>query len=159
MDYTVEDIDIQKDIERLGLTQPSGLSFLPENLKTASTDKDFIFTDNFVELNKIFKENEIDFDILGGDNNLYRTRKSNQIYLPAILFSLATVLENSALITISLNLISNYIFDLCKGSLHKKTVNVDFYIETKEKGKTKKISYKGDSEGFAKLEKIIKAMK
>lgn len=159
MNYTIEDIDIQNDIERLGLSQPNGVSFFPENLDTATTNADFIFTDSFVELNKIFKEKKVEYNILGSNNNLYRTRKSNQIYLPTIFFSLITILENPELVSISINLISSYIYDLCKGSLHKKTINIDFYIETKEKGKTQKISYKGDAEGFAKLEKIIKAMK
>lgn len=159
MEYTIEDIDIQKDIDRLNLSYPNGISFFPENLDSANSDKDFIFTEDFIELNKIFNQNNIDFSVLGSDNELYRCRKSENIYLPAIFISISAILENPTLISISLNLISDYLYDLCKGSSKKKNVNIDFYIETKEKGKTKKISYKGDVEGFSKLEKIIKAMK
>ena len=48
---------------------------------------------------------------------------------------------------------------ICKGTSGKKTAHVDLYVETKEKGKVKKISYNGSVEGLKELENIIKAMK
>ena len=98
-------------------------------------------------------------DFLGGDKELYRSRKNADIYLPAIFFSLSAVLENSALISVSLNILSNYIYDELKGKIGIKNVHAELYIETKEKGKLTKISYKGDVEGLKSLEKVIKGIK
>jgi hypothetical protein len=112
-----------------------------------------------IELNKYFKLNELYLNVLGGNTELYRSRKNSDIYLPAIFFSLSAVLENSALISVSLNILSNYIYDELKGKIGIKNVHAELYIETKEKGKLTKISYKGDVEGLKSLEKVIKGIK
>jgi hypothetical protein len=67
--------------------------------------------------------------------------------------------ENPNLVSVSLNILSSYVYDRLKGSFGKKTAHVEFYIETKEKGKVKKISYKGEASGIKDLEKVIKALK
>jgi hypothetical protein len=90
---------------------------------------------------------------------LYLSRKSADIYLPAIFFSLSVITDNPTVVSISLNVLSNYITDWLKGSFARKSAQVDFYIETREKGNVKKLSYKGNAEGLKEVEKIIKAMK
>ena len=159
MDYKIEEINVLSKIEKLELTIPNKLAFFPENLISAETKDDFIFTESMSDLNKLFRQGNIDITTLGYDTELYRSLKSADIYLPAIFFGLSQISENSTVESVSLNVISNYVYDLCKGSLGKKTAHVDLYIETKEKGKLKKLSYKGGVEGLKDLEKIIKAMK
>ena len=100
-----------------------------------------------------------DSPALGQDTELYRTRKSADIYLPAMFFGLSQITENPTIVSVSLNVLSNYIYDICKGTSGKKTAHVDLYLETKEKGKVKKISYNGSVEGLKELPEIIKAMK
>jgi len=160
MDYKIEELDISKRIDELGLTLPDNLTFFPENFDTANVKDDFVFTDSMLDLSKIFRQdNGISVPALGQDTELYRTRKSADIYLPAIFFGLSQISENSTIVSVSLNVLSNYIYDLCKGTSGKKTAHVDLYVETKEKGKVKKIIYTGSVEGLKELEKIIKAMK
>lgn len=160
MDYKIEDLEISKRLDELGLALPENLAFFPENFDTASTKGDFVFTDSMLDLSKIFKQdNSISIPALGQDTELYRARKSADIYLPAIFFGLSQVTENSTIVSVSLNVLSNYIYDLCKGTSGKKTAHVDLYVETKEKGKVKKLSYKGSVEGLKELDKVIKAMK
>jgi len=160
MDYKIEDLDITKRLDELGLTLPDNLTFFPDNFDTASTKDDFVFTDTMLDLSKMFQQdNSISIPALGKDTELYRARKSADIYLPAIFFSLSQLTENSTIVSVSLNVLSNYLYDLCKGTSGKKTTNVDLYIETKEKGKVKKLSYKGSVEGLKELDKVIKAMK
>ncbi len=160
MDYKIEDLDISKKLEELELTFPSNLTFFPENFDDAKTKNDFVFTDSMLDLNKIFKqENRISIDALGQDTELYRSRKSADIYLPAMFFGLSLITENPTILSVSLNVLSNYVYDLCKGTSGKKTAHINFYIETKEKGKVKKLSYNGDVAGLKELDNIIKAMK
>lgn len=159
MDYKIEELNITDKLEELELTLPTGLSFFPENLQTVTIKSDFIFTENLVDLNKVFKTEKVEISILGGDTELYRSRKNADIYLPAMFVSISLISENSTIVAISLNVLSNYISDLLKGSFGKKTVNIEFYIETKEKGKLKKISYKGGAEGLKSIGNIIKNMK
>lgn len=159
MDYTIEEYKVDDKFEKLNLSLPDKISFFPENLLTAEKKAEFIFTDNMIELNKYFKLNQLELSILGGDTELYRSRKNADIYLPAIFFSLSAIAENSAVVSVSLNVLSNYVYDALKGIIGKKKAHVEFHIETKEKGKVKKINFKGDVEGLKGLEKVIKAMK
>jgi len=159
MNYIIEEYKIEDNLEKLHIKLPNQLSFFPENIVTAEKKDDFIFTESVIELNKYFKKNDLKLELFGGDSGLYRSRKSADIYLPAIFFSLSVISENPNLVSVSLNILSNYIYDALKGSIGKKTAHVEFHIESKEKGKIKKIDYKGDVEGLKGLEKVITAMK
>lgn len=159
MDYTIDELNLNEKLEELSLSLPSTISFFPENLETVETKDKFIFTESMVDLNKVFKQSNITLNVLGGDTELYRSRKNADIYLPAVFLSLSLISENPSFVSVSLNILSNYVYDRLKGSFGKKTAHVEFYIETKEKGKVKKISYKGEASGIKDLEKVIKALK
>src|SRR5215204_1971631 len=133
MNYEVEQTDIKNKLHELSLDLPTELAFLPENLESVSSKDQFIFTDSMVDLRKLFKQRGIDAIPFGGDTELYRSRKNADIYLPAIFFSLSQISENPTVVSISLNVLSNYITDLLKGSFGRKMAQVEFYIETKEK--------------------------
>jgi hypothetical protein len=159
MNYKIEEYTIEDNLKRLDLELPYQLSFLPENIDSAQNKDDFIFTESMIEVNKYFKANNLELSAFGGDSELYRSRKNADLYLPGLFISLSVITENPHLISVSLNILSNYIYDSLKGAIGKKTAHVEFHIETKEKGKIKKIDYKGDAEGIKELEKIIKALK
>jgi hypothetical protein len=159
MDYKIEEVNFSARLDELGLTLPDTLAFFPENLDSAKRKEEFVFPESMPDLNKIFRQEHVGISPLGLDTELYRSRKSADIYLPAIFFSLSQITENPTIVSVSLNVLSNYIYDVCKGALSKKTAHVDLYIETKEKGKLKKLCYKGDVDGLKELNKIIKAMK
>ncbi|HBS87724.1 MAG TPA: hypothetical protein DEA97_14270 [Bacteroidales bacterium] len=156
--YKVEDYNYKERLEVLNLVFPEDLSFFPENFETANTKDDFVFTESIVDLNKLFRQEKISANIFGEDTELYRCRKDADIYLPTIFFSLSILLENPHIISVSLNILSNYVYDRLKGGTEKKNTRIEFLIE-KEKGKITKISYEGDIEGLKGLEKVIKASK
>jgi hypothetical protein len=159
MSYTLEEYKIESRLEKLDLSLPKNLSFFPENIDIANSKNEFIFTESVIDLNKYFIQNNIIFDFLGGDKELYRSRKNADIYLPAIFFSLSTISENPEIVSVSLNILSSYIYDRLKGIIGEKNVKIEFHIETKEKGKIIKIDYKGDAEGIKNLENIIKTLR
>jgi len=156
MDYRIEDISIEDTLGRFRLGTPAKLAVLPENIIEASNVDEFIFTETLVDLNKLFKINEVDFEIFGQDTEMYRSRKSADLYLPAFFVSLSAIAQNPNVISVVLNLLSNYIYDALKGSIVRKTATVEIYIETNKNGKAKKISYKGNAEGIKHLDKVIK---
>lgn len=156
MNYIIEEIDIKKAFSELKLETPDQIALLPENLNEAQKLDEFIFTETLVDLRKLFRLNNVKFEVLGEDTGLYRSRKSADLYLPAIFFSLSGIFQNPNIISVALNIMSNYIYDTLKGSNGRKTAAIEIYIETKENGRSKKISYKGDAEGVKHLEKVIK---
>jgi hypothetical protein len=159
MTYNIEEIDITHKLYELSLELPNGLTFLPENLETANSVDHFVFTASVVDVQKLFKQNGVDIPALNRDTELYRIRKNADIYLPAILFTYSLISQNPTIVSISLNVLSNYIYDVLKSSFGVKTANIELYVETKKKGRFKKITYKGGAEGFKELAEIIKALK
>lgn len=159
MDYKIDELNLNNKLEELGLSLPPTISFFPENFETVGAKEEFIFTESMVDLNKVFKQSNINLEVFGGDTELYRSRKNADIYLPAVFLSLSLISENPNLVSVSLNILSSYVYDRLKGSFGKKTAHVELYIETKEKGKIKKVSYKGEASGIKDLEKVIKALK
>lgn len=159
MDYKIEEIVISSRLEELGLKMPDTLAFFPENLDSAKTKDEFIFTDSMLDLNKIFRQENISIGTLGTDTELYRSRKNADIYLPAMFFGFSLLAENPTIISISLNILSNFIYDHFKGTIGKKIAHADFYVETDKTGKIKKLSYNGNIEGLKDVEKIIKTLR
>ena len=160
MNYNIEEYKLEDNFKKLNLKLPNKISFFPENIETANNKEDFIFTETIIELNKYFEIENLKLDLFGGDTELYRSRKNADIYLPTIFFSLTAISQNPELISVSLNIVSSFLYDALKGTIGKKTAHIEFHFESKEKGKMKKIDYKGDAEGLKSLEKIItKALK
>ncbi len=86
MDYKIEDINLQAKLEELNLKLPSTLTFFPENIEEVKQKEDFVFTDSMLDLNKIFRQENLDITVLGTDTELYRTRKMQIfIYLQSFL--------------------------------------------------------------------------
>jgi len=158
MDYKIEDVELNNSLEKLSIPKISDLAFLPENLNSVDNVDKFIFTESVIELNKYFKAENLNIQILGGEPQLLRSRKNADIYLPSILIPSFLILENPNILSVILNVVSSYIYDNLKGKIGKKTAQVELFIEKKEKGKYSKIDYKGDTEGLKELEKIIKSL-
>ncbi|WP_130855201.1 hypothetical protein [Olivibacter jilunii] len=156
MSHEIENIKIADKLEKLKIQLPNGLIFLPENFETAENKDQFIFTESMVNLAKIFRQRNIETFALGGDTEQYRSRKNADIYFPLILFSASQISQNPDFISVCLNILSDYISDHFKGVFGQKKVYADFYVETKEKGKIKRLSYKGDVQGLKELPKILK---
>ena len=159
MDYQLEEVNISNKLKELDIELPSTIAFYPENLKLATKKDELIFTETAAELCKYFKEQNINTEFFGADTELYRSRKSAEIYLPAIFISLSLVSENPSIVSVALNVLSNYITEFFKGTFGKKTVNIEFFIETRKKNVVKKVAYKGDVQGLSELEKVIKSLK
>jgi hypothetical protein len=158
MDYTVEEVELDENLKKLLRQKLYHLSFIPENFNTATTASEFIFTESLIELNKYFKAGNIKIEPLGGEPELFRSRKNADIYLPSILLATSTLLENPNILSVILNILSSFIYDNVKGKIGKKTAKIELYIEKEENGKFLKIEYNGDAEGIKELEKIIKSL-
>jgi hypothetical protein len=138
---------------------PDGLSFLPENFDTATNTEDFIFTDTLSEVRKIFKASEIPFELLNVKKPKLRTRKNADWLGPTLFISFSLLFQNSALVSITLNVLSNYLTDFFKGTIGKKNVKFEIVVETKKNVETKRITYEGSIEGIAELYPIIDSFK
>jgi len=166
MNYKIDEIEIN-NFDEFGFNLSKKIIFVPENIEVTKNKDEFIFTDTLTDLNKILKNENTVFEILGGENKLQRSRKNADLYLPAIFISYAVLSENPNLVSIGLNIISNFATDFFKRNFVSKQndvnkVNIDIFAETTETKSTKKtvkkITYNGDIEGLKELPKIIKSL-
>jgi len=132
---------------------------LPENLEEAESKSEFVYTDNALTVKKLFRKNNIQSDTLEKENLHFRQRRSIDWYAPTIYIGFSLLTENSTLVSIALNVLSNYITDFFKGTFGEKKVKLDIVVEVTPKTTYKRISYEGNAEGLKNLDKIIKSLK
>lgn len=160
MDYKIENCNLILDtFENLNCEIPETFAFFPENFNSAKNENDFIFPDSLSDLNKIFRVNQIPIFKLTPGIPKYRSRKSADLIAPTLFISFSLLSDNSILISLALNVLSNYITDFFKGTLKNRKVKFEIIVETKKRKEFSKISYDGDIEGLKDLEGIIKSLK
>ena len=159
MSCQIDDIDLTPALALLDIQLPTSIAFFPENLDSAKSINEFVFSDSLIDLNKVLRKNNLTIPSFGGQNEATRNRKNADIYIPAIFFSASLLSENPNLVSLSFNIVSSYLTDFFKGRLGSKKAHAEFYVETKEKDKVKKISYTGPVDGLKEIADIIRSMK
>jgi len=142
---------------KLDLDAPQELTFIPENVDTAESVDDFIFPDTLTDIKKTLRIQAISIPVLGNVKAKMHGRKSVDIYLPALFLGTAA-LASPHLISITLNVVSSYVYDFFKGTPGQTTASLEILMSPKGDGKIKKISYKGPAEGIKDLSKVIKEL-
>jgi hypothetical protein len=158
MDYIVTDVNLNERFQKLKLDVPQQLTFLPENVDNAETVSDFIFPDTLTELKKTLRLQQINIPLLGDTKAQLHGRKSADLYLPTLFVGGAALLANPHLISVALNVVSNYVYDFFKGNPGKKIVAFEIFIEKEGDKTTKKITFKGPPEGVKDLANVIKQL-
>jgi hypothetical protein len=159
MNPVIEDyINLEQRLAELDCQYPASFCFLPENIQDAASAADFVFPDTVVTAKKLFRQHNIPEDVLCQNDLAYRKRHSIDWYAPAIFISYTILSDNSALVSIGFNVLSNYITDYFKGTFGSKTVKIEIVVETSPKRKYKKIQYEGTEEGLKNLPEIIKSL-
>lgn len=155
-------IDSYNDFDKLADTffkEPKpNLTFLPENLLEVQESKQFIYSESTTDIKKFFKLDKITVDYLTSDKPILRARKSADWLGPTLFIGFSILTENSTLISVSLNLLSNYLYDFFKGTPFNKKVKFEIVIESKKNKDFKKISYEGPVDGIKELEGVIKEL-
>ena len=160
MDYKIESCNqIIDTFQNLNFEIPETFAFFPENFNSTNSANDFIFPDSLSDLNKIFRVKQIPIVKLTPAIPKYRSRKSADLITPTLFISYSLFSDNSILISLALNVLSNYITDFFKGTLKNRKVKLEIIVETKKQKEFSKISYEGDYDGLKDLEGIIKSLK
>lgn len=159
MDYKIEVYkELTDSLIRLKIAVPAGLAFIPENIDSADRIEDCIYTDTLSDLRKFIRANQIEIIELTKSNGLYRARKSADWFGPTLFVSASVISGNSELISIALNVISDYVTDFFKGSGRNTKIKMDIIVETNNKGTYKRIKYEGDAKGLEDVSKIIDSL-
>lgn len=160
MHHTINDyINLNDKVNELDCFLTNDICFLPENLEETKSKSEFIYTDNTLTVKKLFNKNNLLSDTLEKENLNLRQRRSIDWYAPTIYIGFSLLTQNPTLVSIALNVLSNYITDFFKGTFGEKKVKLDVVVEVTPKKTYKRISYEGNADGLKNLDKIIKSLK
>ncbi|MFM4929413.1 hypothetical protein [Aeromonas dhakensis] len=159
MSIDVSDYDsVYEKLRALGASVPNGLVILPNNLSTANSIEELhqpVETDTVKTLLRI---NDITyFDVLDGiAQPPYLQQYGNEWFGPTLFITASYLTQNPTVLSITLGLITNYLYDLFKNS-NDVTASLDVIYE-KADGTSKKVHYKGSHKGLPQIVEIIKEL-
>ena len=150
LDQRFSDLDIKIENE---------FCILPENIVSAKTKNEFVFTETAIDIKKYLKISGVEIRLLQESDLKLKQRKSIDFFAPIIFIGYSILTENSPLIQIGLEKLYDYITDQFKGTFGEKKVKLEIVIETKPKKEYKSITYEGGLEGLKEIPAIIKSLK
>ena len=115
------------------------------------------YTASSLPIYKLFKKEKLDADfaISNLDDCVFVENHSIDWFGPTIFIPLMVISQNQNVVSLCLNIISNYVYDLFKGKNKDPSINCSFIYEDKKK--KKKIEYEGPVSGLKEIKKIMKA--
>ncbi len=155
-----EYIDVKERCLELGKNVPTGLAILPINFDIVSSKDELVHEDSVSTIRKLWRKAGIDETKIekDGDKIPYEQRKSFELALPTVFISFSLLSQNPGLVSIALNIISNYATDFFKGVAGERKVKLDIVVEQSKTKKCKQIHYEGDIEGLNQLHQLIKEL-
>ncbi len=160
---TVEDyVNVKKKAQKLGLNIPSQIAILPLNFETATTKEELIHASITPTVRKLWRQNNIQETPIEkpGEKIPCIAQEGFEWIGPIIFVAFSLWSQNSHLVNMALNLISNYLTDWFRGiPSHERQVELNIVSENRF-GECKKVEYKGTLDGFNKLlEKLPEILK
>jgi hypothetical protein len=134
------------------------LIIIPNNL--SNKNKKFVYSNTTTSVFKELKANDINVTLFDIDpEQIYlEEKRSIDWIVPTFFVSTSLLSQQPLLISLAINVISNYIYDTLKGEKAKINTKMSIVIKDEEKGLLKKVDYDGPVEGLPELAAIIKEL-
>lgn len=152
-------LNLNTRLIELGVNNSCDFLIIPENIESANSQEDFIFTETAVDVRKIFKLNSVEIELLQSKDLKLKQRKAIDYFAPILFIGYSMLSENYPIIAKALELLSEHISDYFKGKFGDKNVKLEVIVETKPKSEYKRINYEGGIEGLKEVTEIIKTLK
>lgn len=151
-------VSVSEKLASLGIPFPSGLAILPSNLATATSIDDLRQQVESDTVRTLLKSNKIDHvEIFGEDDQPpYLQQYSFEWFGPTLFVSAGLLSQDPNILSVTLGVITNYLYDLFKGSREgKASLNV---ILQQADGSCKQIHYSGPADGLSEIAEIVKSL-
>jgi hypothetical protein len=145
----------------LGLQEPAETAFVPVNLDEARSVDDFVYEASTKTLRKLMREVSFRETSLepSGSSVSYLHQKAADWIAPTLFVAASFLQQNPMILSIYVNILSSYIYDLFKGGIRSGKVKARILIEQKPGKKLQLIEYEGDYRGIKELAKVVKELK
>lgn len=150
-------VNVKDKALSLGMNIPDGMAFLPRNFHTANSKEELVHESSVPTLRALFREEGVWETRVEKEGEKIPNIQENafQWVGPILFFGSTLILQNPVMVSIAINIISNYLSDWFKGTIGNKKVILDFVVEQPGTGSHKHIHYEGDILGLEKLPDII----
>jgi len=144
-----EYINVAKRAEALGFNKPTGLAILPSNFDTATSPGELIHEGTTPTIRSLLRQSGVvETRLEKEDTKLPQSAKKSAEWVSPIIF-ISQAMLNDAVLPLTINIISSYLYDLFKGRLGKAQVVIRFASERtentkkREKKKSLLMTFKG----------------
>ena len=151
-------IDVRKKAQGLGCNIPISIALLPRNFATAVSKEEFIHESTTPTVRGLWRQNGIAETSVEQPEEKFPLASEHAFEWigPTIFISAMLLSQNQHLVTIALNIISNYLSEWFRGiPRDSRKTKFCIVIETKS-GLYKKIEYEGPLDGLRGLPEVIK---
>ncbi|WP_164922588.1 hypothetical protein [Rhodospirillum rubrum] len=157
MSVTVADfVNVAEQAIALGCPALEKIAVLPENFATVRTAADFLQRSEADTVRKLFRLENVPTDDSKPFKAPYIQNNGFEWVGPLIFIGAGVISDNANYVSVSLNLISNFLYDFFKTSQGKNTVKLNIVVEKQSNKNCKLITYEGDVAGMSSLPDIIR---
>lgn len=151
-------VSISEKLKHFGIPVPNGLAILPSNLATAKSIEELRQHVESDTVRTLLKASKIPYvEIFDEDNQpSYLQQYGFEWFGPTLFISTGLLSQNPNVLSITLGIITNYLYDLFKGSKSSKA-SLDVIIQQAD-GSCKEVHYSGPPDGLSDIAKIVKAL-
>lgn len=151
-------VSISEKLKHFGISVPNGLAILPSNLATAKSIEELRQHVESDTVRTLLKASNIPYvEIFDEDNQpSYLQQYGFEWFGPTLFISTGLLSQNPNVLSITLGIITNYLYDLFKGSKSSKA-SLDVIIQQAD-GSCKEVHYSGPPDGLSDIAKIVKAL-
>lgn len=151
-------ISVSAKLNDFGISAPDGLAILPSNLAAAESVDDFRQNAESETVRTLLKENKIaHVEIFDDDHQPpYLQQYGFEWFGPTLFVSASILAQNPNVLSVTLGVISNYLYDLFKGIKDGKA-SLDV-IYQKADGSCKQVHYSGSPDGLSGVAEIVKML-
>lgn len=151
-------ISVSEKLESFGISSPNGLSILPNNLTTAKAIGDLrqhVESDTVRTLLNVHKIAYV--EIFDEDAQPpYLQQYGFEWFGPTLFISAGLLSRDPNVLSVTLGIITNYLYDLFKGSKDGKA-SLDVIFQQAD-GSCKEIHYSGPPDGLSSVAKVVKEL-
>ena len=151
-------IDVRKRAQELGCNIPTSIALLPRNFEISSSKEELIHESTTPTVRVLWRQNGITETPLEQPEEKFPfvSEHAFEWIGPTIFISAMLLSQNPHLMTIALNVISNYLTEWFRGiPRDSRKVKLRIITETKS-GLYKKIEYEGPPDGLKDLPEVIR---
>jgi hypothetical protein len=151
-------VSVAEKLKSLGVCFPSGLAILPGNLATATSIDELRQQVESDTVRTLLRANKIDYvEIFGEDDQPpYLQQYSFEWFGPTLFVSVGLLSQDPNVLSVTLGVITNYLYDLFKGSKEGKA-SLDVVLQQAD-GSCKQIHYSGPADGLNEVAEIVKSL-